>query len=349
VPEERKSISETKQIFVTVSSFLDPKSLLTCHAVSKYWNQVFLSEAENTKHWLHLCVARFGSANVRQWKEMLEGKEEEDEDEEGSNVTGEHNIMKHKSKKNEDEDDSNENDTTTTKSIIQLYSRMNEAFVKPHSHLYSLISHEGCIPLGHGAVNGIISAWVSIVERSNGETSRSVLLCEKYDGQQQQQSNSAKKNDDRNKKTPGQQKSSFYYKPLPIVEVRILIQNIGMADGAIVIPDQTISVDASTRRRGVEMSEVESVDERFHKWIMKLNGTPSSKKKTTKRSGGGGDLSRLYLFDAIILTAHIHAKGCSTRSKFEQRAKFTKIIAKVNGKTVPLVVPFKRNKDERKI
>ena len=55
-----------------------------------------------------------------------------------------------------------------------------------------------------------------------------------------------------------------------------------------------------------------------------------------------GELCRLRLFESVILVVHIHAQGCSTTSKFQQKSNFTKVLVKVNGTTLPLVIPFIR-------
>jgi hypothetical protein len=138
------------------------------------------------------------------------------------------------------------------------------------------------------------------------------------------------------------------YKSTPVVELRILVQNTGCAEGAILIKEQSVSVDASTRRRGEEMMEIGSNhDDRFAKVMMKLDGSPLKQPPITAEdaeddSNGLRTMCRLRLFDSAILVAYIHAKGCLTTSKFRQRTNFTKILITMsNGTTVPLVIPFK--------
>jgi len=43
-----------------------------------------------------------------------------------------------------------------------------------------------------------------------------------------------------------------------------------------------------------------------------------------------------------MLVVHIHARGCSTASKFKSKSNFTKVLVTLNGTTVTLVIPFFR-------
>jgi hypothetical protein len=133
------------------------------------------------------------------------------------------------------------------------------------------------------------------------------------------------------------------YSSLPVVELRFLIQNTGSADYPIVLKEQTITVDASTRRRGEEMKEIEW-DGRFQKTLLNLDGTPRAATSTDHNPNHDvvGELCRLRLFESVILTVHIHARGCPTTSKFQQKSNFTKVLVKVSGTTLPLVIPFIR-------
>jgi len=190
---------------------------------------------------------------------------------------------------------------------IDLYRSMDASNVKPYCR------HEGSLFLGGARMPGKVSAWVSMAERSNGETIRSVV----------------KESDPKT------------YTSLPVVELRILIQNTGSPDFPIVIKEQPITVDASTRRRGEEMKEIQW-DDRFHKQVLNLDGTPRAPVDKTDSNDVVGELCRLKLFDAVVLVVHIHARGCSTTSKFQQKSNFTKVLVKMNGTTVPLVIPFLR-------
>jgi hypothetical protein len=55
-------------------------------------------------------------------------------------------------------------------SSITLYCNMDSGNVKPYCKL------EGSLVLGEARMPGKVSAWASMVERSNGETIRSVVL-----------------------------------------------------------------------------------------------------------------------------------------------------------------------------
>ena len=122
---------------------------------------------------------------------------------------------------------------------VNLYREMDAANVKP------FCTEEGYLFLGGARMPGKVSAWASMAIRSNGETIRSVL----------------------------KESDHTMYSSLPVVELRFLIQNTGSADHPIVLKEQTITVDASTRRRGEEMKEIEW-DDRFQKTVLNLDGTP---------------------------------------------------------------------------
>jgi hypothetical protein len=175
-----------------------------------------------------------------------------------------------------------------------LYRQMDAQNVKPHQSQL-LVLAEARMPTK-------VSAWVNMVERSNGETCRSVR---QEDGR---------------------------YTSLPVVELRLLIQNTG-SSVPIVIADQVIVVDASTRRRGEEWKEI-TRDERFAKRLLDSQESPFP-------SDDDGVI-RLRLYESVVVVVHIHCKGCSTASKFQQRANFTKVLVQLNGSTVPLVIPFFR-------
>jgi hypothetical protein len=194
---------------------------------------------------------------------------------------------------------------------IKLYKTMDSANVSPYT------KQEGTLILGEARIPGKVSAWASMVERSNGETFRSVKK-ESPDG-------------------------SGEYSSLPVVELRILIQNTGMTENPIVLKDQAISVDASTRRRGEEMHEIQW-DDRLAKALLNLDGSARALMDGTGlHHDVVGELCRLRLYDAVVLVAHVHARGCSTTSKFQHKANFTKVLVTINGTTVPLVIPFFRD------
>ena len=192
-------------------------------------------------------------------------------------------------------------------SSINLYRNMDSANVKPYC------KQEGSLFLGGARMPGKVSAWVSMVERSNGETIRSVV----------------KESEPRS------------YTSLPVVELRLLIQNIGSAEYPIVLKEQAITVDASTRRRGEEMEEIQW-DSRLKKVLLNLDGSPRAPVDRRNSNDIVGELCDLKLFEAVILVVQIHARGCSTTSKFQQKSNFTKVLVTLNGTTVPLVIPFFR-------
>jgi hypothetical protein len=235
--------------------------------------------------WEQLCVARFGPTHVRQWRAKLE-------DEEGEEAT------------------------STVRSSV-LYRTMDAANVTP------AFRRDGLVPLGEARVAGKVSAWTFLVERSNGETARSVR---------------------RKPDAPG----SGAYASTPVVTLWTVIQNTGNHDEPVIIRDQPLSVDASTRRRGEQLKEIDW-DGRFQKRILKLDGTPINNAGQSvlpgpNATGSRQELCRLKMFEAVVLEMNIHAKGCSTTSKFIQRSNYVRVLVQIrNATTVPLVIPFPRD------
>jgi hypothetical protein len=263
-----------------IGSFLDPQSILQFMCVLKSWKVQLDPTMKSDLIWSPLCVKRFGAYSVREWLNK--------DDENNFFLKG---------------DDANSIRT----SHMDLYRQMNVANVKPKCH------YEGNINLGGGKINNVACAWITAVERSNGETLRSVLTS-----------------------TDGEIK----YASVPVVELRILIQNVGIADTAILIPEQIISIDASTKRRGEEMFEITS-DERMSKKVYRVDGSIVSSTPTPNRMNHTiGNLFKLNLFESAILSIFIHAKSCATTTKFRQRANFAKILLNVRGTTIPLVIPI---------
>jgi hypothetical protein len=234
---------------------------------------------QNDDNWLNLAVKRFGFYNVRQWSENL--REMEDEEKTISNK--------------------------------YMYKEMNAFNLMPH------FSQEGLSLLGNGKIQGMISGWVFLVERSNGETLRSVKR-------------------DPSTAAPG----GGSYQSRPVVELKIVMQNTGMGSQPIIVKPQQIGVDISTRRRGGELEEIDW-DERFKKVIKNIDGTnripPTKKSNTDFRE----DICWLELFETAVLEVHINAPGCSTISKFKQKSNFTKLLVSLDGTTVPMVIPFLRD------
>ena len=192
-----------------------------------------------------------------------------------------------------------------------LYREMSAANVMPH-----LSNQDGIFSLlGEATIPGKASGWVSLVERSNGETLRSV------------------------KQKPGSSGSSRPYQSRPVVELRIVVQNTGMANRPMLLKKQVVAVDVSTRRSGGELVEIDW-DARFLKVVKNLDGTPWRPKDGGENHG---ELCSLDLFESVVLELHILATGCSTASKFRQRSNFTKILVSLDGTTVPMVIPFRRD------
>lgn len=193
-----------------------------------------------------------------------------------------------------------------------LYRAMSAANVAPH------FPQEGLSLLGKAKIPGRLSCWVYLVERSNGETLRSV------------------------KREPGSDQGGLY-QSRPVVELRVVLQNTGMASHPVLIKNQQISVDVSTRRTGGELGEV-FWDDRFSKVVKHLDGSKYAKTTTTgSRYDLEGELCRLHLFESAMINTHLNAKGCPTTSKFQQRSNFLKVLVSLEGTTVPMVVPFLRD------
>ncbi len=275
------AIIKRDKVISNIGTFLDPRSILRFMCISKSWQVQLYPLMKSDLIWGPLCVKRFGAASVREWSDN-----EQNEDLYVQNI-----------------------------SQMELYCKMNQSNVKRKSH------YEGNIELGNGKIDNIACAWVTAVERSNGETLRSVLTS-----------------------VNGELK----YASLPVVELRILVQNIGIADTAIYIPEQIISIDASTKRRGEEMLEI-TTDERMIKKLCCADGSivsssPTAASTRVHYAGTVGNLTKLEIYESVVLSVFIHARSCSTTSKFRQRANFAKILLNVRGTTLPLVVPINDNK-----
>jgi hypothetical protein len=273
-----QEVSGSPKVLSLVAAYLDPTTLCRCLCVSQQW--ISFNIFQNQQTWLSLCYKRFGSWSVRKW----EGDEDEEE----------------------------EATATHASPSMDLYCRMVEKNVKPYCSL------DGSVFLGGSSLDGIVSGWVTLVERSNGETSRSVMLTQSSaDG-----------------------KSHSYYSPIPVVELRVLVQNTSSSNGSIYIPDQQFSVDASTRRKGEKMLEVTS-DDRFKRRIIYVEKAQQQKGNTLQRKDSmGNEMCRLNMFEYAVLSVHIHARGCSTTSKFCHRAKKVQILVSIKGTTRPLVIPI---------
>lgn len=109
----------------------------------------------------------------------------------------------------------------------------------------------------------------------------------------------------------------------------------------MIVPDQVVSVDASTKRRGEEFFEVMS-DDRLMKSTLLEDSTTGALVTAPKESEG--QLVKLRLFDTAVLTVNIYARGCPTGKIFRRKTNFTKILVTINDVTVPVVVPFGNGK-----
>jgi hypothetical protein len=162
-----------------------------------------------------------------------------------------------------------------------------------------------------------VSAWLFMVERSNGETGRTV-----------------------------RRQGMSGYSSLPVVELRLVVQNTGRQsssarprtkDDSISIKQQRFAVDASTRRRGEELSEI-FWDDKFAKKLVKLDGTTYNAGDKAKLEG---ELARLQLFESVVLVVFIHARRCSTTKKFVERSNFLRVlVSAIEGTTQALVIPI---------
>jgi len=265
---------------------LDPLSITRCISVSRSWHhQIHYFTDSNI--WINLCARRFGTFNVREWQNHVS------QDESCHDIRQLKNGEMGMGKLN----------------MMQLYRQMNTNNVKPRCHF------EGNLNLGKGKIDNAVSAWASAVERSNGETLRTV------------------------QSTHG---GIMKYTSIPVVELRILIQNIGVANGTLFLPEQIVSVDASTKRRGEEMFEISS-DDRFVKRLLRLDGSVAaflSSHGQGNHHHGVGALFKLELFEEAILCLYIHARSCQTTTKFRQKANFVKLLVNIHGTTLPLIIPI---------
>jgi hypothetical protein len=204
-----------------------------------------------------------------------------------------------------------------------LYWKMSDAYVMPRFAKTSNIFY-----LGEGRIPGKALAWTFVVERSNGETMRTVRCQPEANASSEEENQQASR-----------------YTSMPVVQLWTMVQNIAINDpeGQIIIRDQPIVVDSSTRRRKDEMIEI-TWDERLSKRILDLDGNPKSIEPMTGSITGGKELCRLSLFEATIIETSVHAKGCGTTSKFIQKSNYTQLLIQVPiMTTVPLVIPFPRD------
>ena len=249
------SISSNTCIMLSISSFLDPHSLIKCLSVSKGWTEINVFRSDEI--WEHLSARRFGRKLI--------------------------NYLAHDKLRWID------NFRTMAKRKILPVLRMKMTGVT-------------CMAGVH--------AGVSVVERSNGYLNCSVKVKSKEDG-------------------------GTMYTSLPVVELKIVIQNTDFPYGCIIIPDQTLSIDCSTRRKGEQIIEVLH-DERFTKRSkMLVDGEEIDGTTSHRRT-----ICSLALFETVALTAYFHAKGCSTIKKFLSKANFVKVLIEARNRTIPVCIPI---------
>ncbi|KAL3822560.1 hypothetical protein ACHAXA_007671 [Cyclostephanos tholiformis] len=274
-----QSTVESPNLLQNIASYMDPASLCKCLCVSKRWRSQHIFE--NTDIWLNLCIKRYGVSAVRKWQDSDQDEDGVTEKPKGDNFAN-----------------------------FNLYWRMAEKNVKPCCPM------EGTLFLGMATSDGMVSCWVTLMDRSNGETSRSVMQ-EKIHGGETTES----------------------YAPLPVVELRLLVQNTGYSRGVIIVPDQQFTVDASTRRKGEKMPEILG-DSRFKAQVLHIEraatlGEPISREKSLSH-----EMCHLRLFESAVLCVHIHARGCSTTAKFCNRSKKMQLLYSIDGTTRPLTIPI---------
>ena len=246
-----------------IASFLDAKSILRCGTVTKKWVLNKYDVFSDELLWRNLCNHRFGHAQVQKWLGEI-------------SMFGDKNSERHDS-------------------AIKMYQNMKLANWKPSCRC------EGNLYLGHSKINNVLSAWASMVDRSNGETMRTIFA------------------------SLGTSEQILL---IPVVEVRILIQNTGFSgDGGILIPEQVMSVSSDD----VEMFEIQS-DQRFRKTFLNMDATILQ--PVTK------GLHHLGLYDAMVIRVYVHAETCSNTRIFIEKAKSTKLLINVLGNTVSLKIPF---------
>lgn len=196
----------------------------------------------------------------------------------------------------------NDEDVQINESNTALYFRMSFQNVKPFNSL------EAPISLGMSDIRGKAGLWVSLMGRSNGETSRSVL---------------------QQRVVQGGAAAESLYVSVPVVELRLLVQNTGYSDGPVIVPDQQFVVDASTRRTSEKLLEVDT-DRRFRRKVISTEGTQPI----------GVEMCRLGLYETAVISCFINARFCNTVGRFCERAKKMQILLSIGGTTQALPVPF---------
>lgn len=263
-----------------IALFMDPSSLCKCMCVSKRWKSQNIFN--KTDIWLNMCSKRFGVSAVRKWQD-----------------SGHDDYVSRMTSKD------------ANLATFNMYRQMAEMNIKPYCAM------DGTQFLGGATSDGLVSCWVSLMDRSNGETSRSVIQNIVKDG-----------------------KMTISYAPIPVVELRLLVQNTGYSRGVIVVPNQQFTVDASTRRKGEKMLEV-SGDERFNAQVLNIERSSSRDELDSRQLESlSHRMCNLRLFESAVLSVHIHARGCSTTAKFCNRSKKIQLLFSFDGTTRSLTIPF---------
>jgi hypothetical protein len=212
-----------------------------------------------------------------------------------------------------------------------MFWRMYTAKVMPR-----FFKSSNMVYLGEGQIAGKALGWTFLVEPSNSETTRSVRPPPRH-------------------LLKGQNLASDETTLLPVVTLWTIVQNVAIAfDEPIIIRDQIVTVDSSTRRRKDEMKEI-YWDVSYKKRLLNLDG---NSKEAPELSGdfvsadtfapcakcGNSELCHLKLFDAVIIETNIYAKGCATTSKFLQRSNYIQLLIQVPlMTTMPLVIRFDKD------
>ena len=307
-----------RKTLTTIASFLDPQSLLRCNKLSRSIKETRIFDGNPA--WLNLAIQRYGPSLVRQWQERLEDQDEEVEAQQQQQQQQQQSAargigpMEHKKR------------PINSTMALTVYRQMDGANERPH------LMDDGAVFLGEARLPQKISCWVTMIERSNGETIRSVRRRPQGLGTNRMGGVGGSTS------SGGTASRTGGYSSLPVLELRFLIQNTG-SNHPIGIKEQLVTVDASTRRRGDEWTEI-TWDDRFAKHFCSER---MERVKEPRASHSDLVLHKLRLYEWTVMVVYIHAKGCSTSSKFRQRANFTKVLVSVNGTTIPLVVPFVRD------
>jgi hypothetical protein len=291
------AVRAERKVMNRIMQFLNSSTKVTCLLkVSKAWRKGDVFDTATI--WSDLCCNRFGSYNLRQWMDKIDS---------------DHTIVPEQQQQQQQQ------------RMKSLYWQMNDANVMPRFSKTSNMFY-----LGEGRIPGKALAWTFVVDRSNGETMRTVR-CPPGTGSSSKEQN----------------QNQTRYTSMPVVQLWTIVQNIAIDEPelSVIVRDHPIVIDSSTRRRKDEMIEI-TWDDRLRKRILDLDGNPKAIDPiiSSTATTGGKELCRLSLFEAVIIETSIHAKGCGTTSKFIQKSNYTQLLVQVPiMTTVPLVIPFPRD------